>query len=75
MLAPHPVQPVNAIGAGDSLTAGLAVGLLNNLPLLEAARLGVAAAAADVTTLLPGTIDASLVSDLLPGVTANALAG
>lgn len=73
VLIPHPVQPMNAVGAGDSLTAGLAVGLLKNLPLLEAARLGMAAAAADVTTLLPGTVDASLVAGLLPGVTANAL--
>ncbi len=74
-LAPHQVRRVNAIGAGDSLTAGLAVGLLRNLPLLEAARLGIAAAAADVTTLLPGTIDASLVRDLLPRITIDALTG
>ncbi len=71
-LIPPEVERVNTIGAGDSLTAGLAAGLLRGLPLLEAARLGVAAAAADVTTLLPGTVDAALVEHLVPRVTVQA---
>jgi len=53
------VTRVSAIGAGDSLTAGLVVGLLRGQSVLDAARAGVAAAACDVTTLLPGTIDAA----------------
>lgn len=72
-IVPPEVQPVNTIGAGDSLTAGLAAGLLRGLPLLDAARRGVAAAAADVTTLLPGTVDAALVERLLPRVEVRAL--
>lgn len=67
-LVPPRVQRVNSIGAGDSITAGLAVGISKGLSLLEAARLGVAAATADVTTLLPGTVDASAVSRLVPQV-------
>ncbi|MBI2973855.1 MAG: hexose kinase [Armatimonadetes bacterium] len=63
-IVPPQVERVNTIGAGDSLTAGLASGMLQNLPLLEAARLGIAAAAADVTTLLPGTVDPDLVERL-----------
>ncbi len=51
------VTRVSAIGAGDSLTAGLVVGLLRGQSVLDAARAGVGAAACDVTTLLPGTID------------------
>jgi fructose-1-phosphate kinase PfkB-like protein len=59
LLRPPTVARVNAIGAGDSLTAGLVVGLLRGQSVLDAARAGVAAAACDVTTLLPGTIDAA----------------
>ncbi len=70
-LTPPSVQRVNTIGAGDSLTAGLAVSLLRGLPLREAARAGIAAAAADVTSLLPGTIDAAQVQALLPLVTVR----
>ncbi len=58
-LRPPAVTRVSAIGAGDSLTAGLVVGLLRGQSVLDAARAGVAAAACDVTTLLPGTIDAA----------------
>ena len=57
LLRPPTVTRVNVIGAGDSLTAGLVVGLLRGQSVLEAARAGVGAAACDVTTLLPGTID------------------
>lgn len=74
-LVPPPVERVNTIGAGDSLTAGLTAGLLRRLPVLEAARLGMAAAAADVTTLLPGTVDRATVSRLLPQVEARRIAG
>lgn len=63
-VSPPDVPRVNTIGAGDSLTAGVLVGLLRGQSLLDAVRTGVAAAAADVTTLLPGTIDAAQVQDL-----------
>ncbi len=72
-IVPPQVHRVNTIGAGDSLTAGLAAGMLQGLPLLEAARLGVAAAAADVTTLLPGTVDAAQVEQLVPRVGVHAM--
>ena len=72
-IVPPEVHRVNTIGAGDSLTAGLAAGILQGRPLLEAARRGVAAAAADVTTLSPGTVDAALVEQLVPRVEVYAL--
>jgi 1-phosphofructokinase family hexose kinase len=56
-LTPPRVDRVNAVGAGDSLSAGLAAGLVQGRSLLEAVRLGMAAAASDVGTLLPGTIE------------------
>jgi 1-phosphofructokinase family hexose kinase len=71
-LRPPEVRRVSAIGAGDSLTAGLVVGLLRGQPVLEAARAGVAAAACDVTTLLPGTIDAAQTRALDSQVTVTA---
>lgn len=71
-IVPPEVTRINTIGAGDSLTAGMAVGILQGLPLLQAARLGVAASAADVTTLLPGTVDAALVQQLVLGVEIRA---
>lgn len=67
-LRPPQVESVSSIGAGDSLTAGLISGLLDGAGTLEAARLGVAAAAADVTTLLPGTVDRATVGRLVGGV-------
>ncbi len=72
-LSPPEVPQVNSIGAGDSLTAGVVVGLLRGRSLLDAVRAGVAAAAADVTTLLPGTIEPATVQSLIPGVTVKAL--
>lgn len=74
-LSPPEVARVNTIGAGDSLTAGVVVSLLRGHSLLDAVRAGVAAAAADVTTLLPGTIDAAQMDALLPRVAVQASAG
>jgi 1-phosphofructokinase family hexose kinase len=57
-IVPPTVAPVvNPIGCGDCLAAGLAVGLSRGLPLIEAVRLGMAAAAANVTQLLPARLD------------------
>jgi tagatose 6-phosphate kinase len=53
-LTPPEVAPVvNPIGSGDCLAAGLALGLARGDSLLDAVRLGVAAAAANVMHLLP----------------------
>jgi len=67
------VERVNTIGAGDSLSAGIAAGLHQRLPLLEAVRLGVAAAASDVTTLLPGAVDRRLAESLTPRIRVERL--
>jgi 6-phosphofructokinase 2 len=49
-----PTVPIRSkIGAGDSTVAGMTLGLVRGLPLLEAVRFGVAAGAAAVMT--PGT--------------------
>jgi 6-phosphofructokinase 2 len=48
-----PVEPGSAVGAGDSMVAGMVVGLSRGLSLPDAVRLGVAAGAAALAT--PGT--------------------
>lgn len=48
-VCPPTLQVVDHRGAGDSMTAGLAAGLARGLDLLDALRLGAAAAALNVT--------------------------
>jgi tagatose 6-phosphate kinase len=47
---------VNPIGCGDCVAAGLAAGLCRGLPLIDAVRLGLAAAADNVAQLLPARL-------------------
>jgi tagatose 6-phosphate kinase len=57
-LTPPAVEPVvNPIGCGDCLAAGIAVGLRRGWTVLEAVRFGMAAAADNVTQLLPACLD------------------
>lgn len=70
---PPRVRRASAVGAGDSFTAGLAAGLLRGESFLNAVRLGVAAAAADVTTLRPGDVSGALVRRILPRVRVRAV--
>jgi len=67
------VRPRSTVGAGDSLVAGIAVALQRGRPLVEAARLGVAAGTA--ATLVPGTGLAQLsdIHRLLPEVLVSEL--
>lgn len=50
-IRPPKVNVVSAVGAGDSFTAALTIGLAAGWPLAVAARFGVAAAASSVTTV------------------------
>ena len=59
------VQVANPIGAGDSLVGGLAVALDSGASMLEAARLGIAAAAASVVSRTPADVDGVLARHLL----------
>jgi sugar/nucleoside kinase (ribokinase family) len=64
-LTPPSVAPVvNPIGSGDCLAAGLALGLARGDSLLDAARLGIAAAAANVMDLLPARFSMQCVQAL-----------
>lgn len=64
-LMPPAVSPlVNPIGCGDCLAAGVAWGLDRGETLLDAVRLGMAAAAENVTQLLPARLTKARVESL-----------
>ncbi len=66
--APRIANVRNPIGAGDVLTSGLAAALERGEPLLEAARRGVAAAAASVESPTAGELDPARAAALLAAV-------
>lgn len=59
---------VNPIGCGDALAAGIAWSTRQGRPLVEAVRLGVAAAGANLRQLFPCHFDASLIEGIAPHV-------
>jgi 1-phosphofructokinase family hexose kinase len=61
-IRPPTVETRNPIGSGDCLAGGMAWAIACGLAPLEAARLGVAAAAANAATLLPGHLDPAVVA-------------
>lgn len=68
--APH-VTEVNAIGAGDSFVAGLAVGLDAGEDLVTATVRAVATGAASVASSLAGHVDPELLRELHAGLLAS----
>jgi 1-phosphofructokinase family hexose kinase len=64
------VQVRNPIGAGDVLTSAVAAALERGAPVLEAAREGVAAAAASVEAPKAGDLDRARMRELLAGMAA-----
>jgi fructose-1-phosphate kinase PfkB-like protein len=59
---------INVVGCGDSLLAGIAKSLLENSPLMELTRWGVACGTANTQVRGAGFIDLELVNSLLPRV-------
>jgi tagatose 6-phosphate kinase len=58
------IQTINPIGCGDSLTAGIACGLLEKRDVLQAVQYGVGAAAHNAEILLPARLNARRVYEL-----------
>lgn len=67
------VEVVNSVGSGDSMVAGIAVGIARNMPLLEAISLGMAAGISN--TQFPGTgfVSAQMVNDYLSQIQVKEL--
>jgi 1-phosphofructokinase family hexose kinase len=63
------VKTVNPIGSGDSVAAGIAVGLARGLPMPEAAKLGVACGSANAMTELTAEVHVADVERLLHTMT------
>ena len=64
---------INAVGSGDCLLGGVAVGLARGLPLDDVLRLGVACGAANAMHPETGRFDKSQVEALLPRVQLTTL--
>jgi 1-phosphofructokinase family hexose kinase len=63
-LRPPPAGPVvNAIGCGDAMAAAIAWATRNGRPLLDAVRLGIAAAAANLRQMFPCHFDPSRIEE------------
>ena len=65
LAAPHIEHVRNPIGAGDVLTAAVAAALEDGIDFIEAARRGVAAAAASVEAPRAGDVDPARMAELL----------
>ena len=68
---PPRIQPVNPIGSGDAVTAGICRQLERGLELPEAVRYGVACGSANALTLIAGTVELPTVRRLFRQVTVT----
>lgn len=64
-IVPPKIIPVNPIGSGDAMLAGIAAALLQQQSLLQAVCLGTACGSANALTLTPGVIKREDVERLL----------
>jgi 1-phosphofructokinase len=74
-VTPPTMEPADASGAGDSLTAGVAASLAEGGTVLEAITLGAAAGALNVTRHGRGTGDAEAIEKLRKLVTVRRVGG
>ena len=73
-LQPLPAETiVNTVGCGDSMAAGIAWGVREGHEMVDAARLGVAAATENLGTILPARFDGSRVRVLAERVEVKRL--
>jgi 1-phosphofructokinase family hexose kinase len=56
-IMPPVVQEMNAVGSGDAMTGGIALGLQRNYSFRDAVLLGMAMGSANATTLFPGSFN------------------
>jgi len=70
---PPAIRVLNSMGAGDAMTAGLALARLRGQSLVDGCRLGTALAAANCLTLVSGVVNTADVDRLLGQVVAEPL--
>jgi 1-phosphofructokinase family hexose kinase len=66
-------SPVNPIGCGDCLAAGIAVAIDEGAEIIDAVRYGIAAAADNLTQLLPARLDQDRVANIAATVEVHAV--
>jgi 1-phosphofructokinase family hexose kinase len=69
---PPAINEVNPVGSGDALVAGFAIGVMEQSPLPEVARLAMAAGAANAMSWEIGRFTPEQVCELAPGVQIEA---
>jgi tagatose 6-phosphate kinase len=72
-IVPPAITEVNAVGSGDALVAGFAIGLLEGMTLAEMARLGVAAGTANAMSWDIGHFTADEVARVAERVAVEAV--
>lgn len=65
-LLPPAINPVNPIGSGDAVAAGIAMALLEGKPMIEAVRFGIACGSANALTPLAGHVEPETAARLMP---------
>lgn len=73
IVPPAPAQKVNPIGSGDALAGALAVALHQGRDVLEAIKIGIAAAVDNLEQLLPCRLRPARVAELAPQVVVEAV--
>jgi len=68
---PPTIKEVNPVGSGDALVAGFAIGLMEQMPLVEMAKLAIAAGAANAMNWEIGHFTIDQVQTLIPQVRIN----
>ncbi len=69
---PPSIEVLNPIGSGDSLSAGIAVGIVEGQSVPAAIRLGMACAVENALSLVPGEVDGEAVRARLAAITCSA---
>ncbi len=70
LIPPTVENPVNPIGCGDALAAGMSAAIERGAEVIDAVRHGMAAAADRLRLLLPGRLDAAQVETIAQRIKA-----
>ena len=70
---PPQVKVINSIGSGDGVAAGISVGMVRGLSLIESVRLGIACGTANCKTPIAGVVYPNDVQAMIPKVRLESL--
>ncbi len=70
---PPQVKVINSIGSGDGVAAGISVGMVRGLSLIESIRLGIACGTANCKTRIAGVVRSNDIQAMIPKVRIESL--